>query len=164
MNDIAKKLTQSKTSKDALIKLLKVRLADLLLNRLNRFIHTATCSKLVKPWRNPHRALKMATLLLIVWPRPLLAKLSWTTRTRQASVAKGLNTAVLLSTAQNQLRELACISQDVRVCAAHCLCHILRICAPESPYTTAQLQVTSPFRHTSFTSAIQNPHLLWCAT
>lgn len=29
------------------------------------------------------------------------------------------------------------------MCAAHCLCHILRIYAPESPYTTTQLQVMS---------------------
>ena len=31
--------------------------------------------------------------------------------------------------------------QDVRVCAAYCLSHILKIHAPDSPYSTAQLQV-----------------------
>ena len=31
--------------------------------------------------------------------------------------------------------------QDVRTCAAYCLSHILKIHAPDSPYSTAQLQV-----------------------
>ena len=34
-----------------------------------------------------------------------------------------------------------CNAQDVRVCAAYCLSHILKIHAPDSPYNTAQLQV-----------------------
>ena len=35
--------------------------------------------------------------------------------------------------------------QDVRVCAAYCLSHILKIHAPDSPYSTAQLQVDDGF-------------------
>ena len=35
------------------------------------------------------------------------------------------------------------VLQDIRVCAAYCLSHILKLHAPESPYTTAQLQVSS---------------------
>lgn len=88
VKDIAKKLTQAKSSKDALIKLLKVRAAPVLYTRIHRLDSTVTllvCSKRVGPWKNYHRVLKMAAVLPIAWPRPSQTKLSWTIRTRQAT-------------------------------------------------------------------------------
>ena len=146
VKDIAKKLTQAKSAKDALIKLLKVRAAPVLYNRFHRLDSTVTlpvCSKLVGPWRSYHRVLKMPTVLPMAWPRPLQVKLSWTIRTRQAMQTCHSNLCLLTL---HTLADVSCNSlhmQDVRVCAAHCLCHILRIYAPESPYTTTQLQVMS---------------------
>ena len=43
--------------------------------------------------------------------------------------------------AHSSMSNSRCGLQDVRGCAAYCLSHILKLHAPESPYSTTQLQV-----------------------